>query len=65
LFLAFAANIAITYFISYKTAKIIIHYLLRNYSKEIRDNVSLFSGMCLCTILNYLGQRFFVFRKKE
>ena len=33
-------------------------------SAAVRDNVSMFVGMCLFTGFNYLGQRFFAFKQK-
>ena len=59
---AFTVNIAICYGIAYGIAKPAINYLLRNNSLKIRENAALFTGMCLFTGLNYLGQRFVVFK---
>jgi putative flippase GtrA len=61
--LAFIANIVICYFIAYGIAKPTMDYFLQNSSLNIRENAALFTGMCLFTILNYLGQRFVVFKK--
>jgi len=63
--LAFILNIAICYGIAYGIAKPVMNYLLRNNSIKIRENAALFTGMCFFTGLNYLGQRFVVFRNKE
>jgi putative flippase GtrA len=60
----FALNIAICYFIAYSIAKPIIYYLLGEFGQSVRDNTALFLGMCVFTILNYYGQRFFVFHAK-
>ena len=51
------------YFISYYFAKKIIYVIMKNYSETVRDNVSMFGGMCLYTIFNYIGQKFFVFSR--
>jgi putative flippase GtrA len=59
--LAFVANIALCYFIAYGIAELAMGYFLRNSSLEIRENAALFTGMCLFTGLNYLGQRLVVF----
>jgi putative flippase GtrA len=62
--LAFILNIAICYGIAYGIAKPVMNYLLRTNSIKIRENAALFTGMCFFTGLNYLGQRFVVFRNK-
>ena len=61
---AFIVNIAICYGIAYGIAKPTMNYLLRDRSLKIRENTALFTGMCLFTGINYLGQRFVVFRKQ-
>ena len=62
--LAFILNIAVCYFIAYGIAKPVMNCLLRTNSIKIRENAALFTGMCFFTGLNYLGQRFVVFRGK-
>ena len=62
---AFIATIALSYGIAYGAAKPAMNYVLRNNSLIIRENAALFTGMCLFTMINYLGQRFMVFRKRE
>lgn len=62
---AFAANIGICYLIAYGFAKPAVYALFENRSARLRDNVALFTGMCLFTALNYCGQRFVVFRQKK
>ena len=62
---AFIVNIAICYGIAYGIAKPATNYLLRNSSRKLRENAALFTGMCLFTVINYLGQRLIVFRTKE
>jgi putative flippase GtrA len=42
-----------------------MNYLLKNSPQRIRENVALFIGMCLFTGINYLGQRFIVFKQKK
>jgi len=61
---AFIANIAICYFAAYGIAKPAMGYFLQDSSLRIRENSALFTGMCLYTGLNYLGQRFIVFKNK-
>ena len=62
--IAFIANITLSYCIAYGIAKPAMNYFLKNSSLKIRENVAMFTGMCLFTGINYLGQRFVVFRKK-
>jgi putative flippase GtrA len=59
----FIVNIFGCYFIAYGIAKPLIYKVLVRYNQTMRDNAALFFGMCLFTMLNYLGQRFVVFRK--
>ena len=59
---AFIVNIAVCYVIAYGIAKPAMNYLLRSSPLTIRENAALFTGMCLFTGINYLGQRFVVFR---
>jgi len=59
---AFATNIAICYGIAYGIAKPVMNYFLRNSPQKLRENTALITGICLFTGLNYIGQRFVVFR---
>jgi putative flippase GtrA len=61
--LAFILTIMVAYLMAYGIAKPLASWILKNKTEKIRDNVSLFVGMCLFTGLNYLGQRFIAFRK--
>lgn len=60
--LKFIINIGVCYFVSYGIAKPLIFHLLSNYSLLIQDNIAMLVGMCLFVALNYIGQRFFVFK---
>lgn len=60
----FAINIAACYLLAYGIAKPAIQYILQNADTAMRDNISMFVGMCLFTMFNYLGQRFFAFKEK-
>ena len=62
--ISFAANIVFSYVIAYGAAKPIMEYFLQNTSQKFRENAALLAGMCLFTGINYLGQRFVVFRNK-
>lgn len=61
--LRFFINILFCYLVSYILAKKIILIIFENYSKKFVDNISMLLGMTLYVILNYLLQRFFVFRR--
>ena len=63
--LAFCATILASYFFAYGISKPAMNYLLRDHPQKIRENIALVSGMCLFTGINYLGQRFFVFRETK
>jgi putative flippase GtrA len=62
--ISFIATIAISYFLAYKIARTALHFALAEYPPKIRDNAALFTGMCMFTGFNYIGQRFIVFTKK-
>lgn len=59
----FACNVAVCWLLAYGMAKPLVLSLLDGQSVWLQENVAMFVGMCLYTALNYLGQRFFAFRK--
>ncbi|MDR3336326.1 MAG: GtrA family protein [Treponema sp.] len=63
--IVFIINIAVCYLLAYGIAKPAVHFLLKDSAHIIRDNAALFTGMCLFTGLNYIGQRFVVFKKNH
>ena len=63
--LKFIVNIWCCYLIAYGAAKPFVRWLLRGYSVKLQDNGAMVVGMCLFVILNYLGQRYFTFKKEE
>ena len=63
--LKFVVNITVCYLIAYGGAKKLILLLLSGFSKQWQDNVAMVGGMGLFVILNYFGQRFFAFKKKD
>jgi putative flippase GtrA len=62
---AFALNIALCFFLAYGAAKPAVNFLLKQAPQKLRENIALFAGMCFFIGLNYLGQRFVVFRKEK
>ncbi len=63
--LRFALNIAVCYLLAHGIAVPLMDWLLRGADDTLRGNVTLLTGMCLFTGLNYLGQRFFAFAEKD
>ena len=61
----FIICIAVCYFIAYGLAKPAAEILLEAQSTAIKENVAMAAGMGIYTVLNYIGQRFFAFEKKE
>jgi len=62
--ISFILTIVISYLTAYGIAKPAMNYFLQNSPQNIRENAALFTGMCLFTGINYLGQRLIVFRKE-
>lgn len=60
--LYFTVNIAVCFFIAYGLAKPFAMYLLNGYSLSVQENTAMFIGMVIFTGLNYLSQRFIVFK---
>lgn len=62
----FVLNITISYLLSYSIARIFIpplcSGLLKGFTQTMQNNIMLIGGACLFTCLNFLGQKFIVFR---
>ncbi len=63
--LRFAVNIALCYTAAYGAARPLARRVLAGAAEAVRDNAAMLVGMCIFVVLNYLGQRFFVFRTKR
>lgn len=63
--LVFALNISMCYLLAYGLAKPVMRLLLSGMSVTVQDNVAMLAGMCVFVGLNYLGQRFIVFREQK
>ncbi len=61
----FAANVAFCCVIGYGVAQPIARTLLDGAGERIRDNLAMLIGMGLYVFLNYLGQRFVVFKVSQ
>jgi putative flippase GtrA len=60
--LAFVLTIIVSYLSAYSIARPLVYRILQGQSQKIRDNISLFAGMCFFAGINYFGQRFVAFR---
>lgn len=63
--ISFALTIAVSYLIAYGAARPAVSFLLNDYDSKLSGNISLITGMCIYTALNYIGQRFIVFRARD
>ncbi len=59
----FAVNVAVCWLLAYGLAKPLVLAVLEGQPVWLQENGAMAVGMCLYTALNYLGQRFFAFRK--
>ena len=59
----FAVSVALCWLIAYGAAKPAVMWMLSGQSKTVQENTAMLVGMVLYTGLNYLGQRFFAFKK--
>ena len=60
----FSVNILFCYIIAYGVAKPVVYAILESREKALCENIAMLTGMGFFAILNYLGQRFFVFRRE-
>ena len=63
--LRFVANITVCYLVAYGIAKPLVRQLLEGMPVSIQENAAMLVGMCLFVGLNYIGQRFFAFKKED
>ncbi|MEG0751768.1 MAG: GtrA family protein [Oscillospiraceae bacterium] len=66
----FTINLLICYFISYISAKQLLDYMFANvwqvsWSDDVVTLIKLLSANVLYIVINYLGQKFFAFKKKS
>ena len=60
--LSFIANICACYLIAYGAARPLVEMMLSGSPTAVTDNISMLLGMAVFVGLNYLGQRFIVFK---
>ena len=58
----FIVNIAACYLAAYGAAKPLISWLLSDMNEKFQGNAAMLAGTCLFVVLNYFGQRWFVFQ---
>lgn len=61
----FVINISVCYFIAYGVAKPLAHWIFSFLDDKWCDNLAMIAGMGIFVVLNYIGQRFFVFKSNE
>ncbi|WP_251391259.1 GtrA family protein [Mediterraneibacter agrestimuris] len=61
----FVLNITVCYLLAYGMAKPLVSFVLSGFDEKIQGNVSMLFGMGFFVVLNYLGQRLFVFKKTQ
>ena len=58
----FVINISACYLIAYGVAKPLARMIFSSASATMQANMAMLAGMCFFVALNYIGQRFFVFK---
>lgn len=61
----FVINISLCYLVAYGGAKPLARLIFSGASQTVQENLAMVAGMCFFVALNYIGQRFFVFKNKE
>lgn len=60
----FTLNIAVCYLLAYGIAKPAVQSLMSGFGEKVQGNVALLAGAVLFVVINYMGQRLFVFNKQ-
>lgn len=61
----FAINIIICYLVAFSVAQPLVEKVLASQPAVIVDNVAMILGMCIFIVMNFFGQKLFVFRKTK
>lgn len=61
----FVINVIICYAFSYGIARPLVRNILITYQTNIKENIAMLLGSIVFTIMNFVGQKFFVFKNKE
>lgn len=60
----FAINITACYLIAYGGARPLMRFIASSVPRNVQDNLAMLTGMFVFVILNYIGQRFWAFKKE-
>lgn len=63
--LKFVINISLCYAAAYGLARPLAGMILKGAGKSVQENGAMLAGMGLFIVLNYIGQRFFVFKEAK
>ncbi len=63
--LKFIINISVCYLFAYGIAKPFVRKMLSGASLNIQENAAMAVGMVLFVCFNYIGQRYFTFKKED
>ena len=68
----FVINISVCYLVAYGCAQKVVYFVCELLKENVEffaflnekwcDNLAMLAGMCIFVVLNYIGQRFFVFK---
>lgn len=61
----FVVNISLCYLLAYGCARPLARWIFSGAAVTVQENLAMLAGMCFFVGLNYIGQRFFVFRTPE
>ena len=61
----FVINIVVCYFLAYIIAIPLTRWILSGLDDKLQNNIAMIVGMGFFMILNYIGQRFFAFKKSD
>lgn len=61
----FAINIIVCYLAAFGVAQPLVGKVLAAQPKVIVDNIAMILGMCIFIVMNFFGQKLFVFRKTK
>ncbi len=61
----FAINIIVCYLVAFSVAQPFVEKVLASQPAVIVDNVAMVLGMCIFIVMNFFGQKLFVFRKTK
>lgn len=61
----FVVSISLCYLLAYGAAKPLARLIFSAAPQRVQENLAMLAGMGFFVLLNYIGQRFFVFRGEE